>query len=70
MKYESMKRFLGNLFWLIFALPFYITCLLMCAYAFIVLTAIGVVFDNIQPYKVVDNIDTFVYKQVKRYLAS
>lgn len=64
-----MKRFLGNLTWIIFAFPFYAIALLMCAYAFIVLTAIGFVFDKVKPYNMVYKIDGFVYKQVKKYLA-
>lgn len=63
-----MKRFLGNLLWLIFALPFYVVSLLLCGYAFIILTAAGVVFDKIKPYKMVDKIDDYIYKQVKKYL--
>jgi lipoprotein signal peptidase len=63
-----MKRFLGNLTWIIFALPFYVTSLLMCAYAFIILTAIGIVFDKTKPYNMVDKIDSYIYKQVKEYL--
>lgn len=63
-----MKRFLGNLTWLIFSLPFYAIALLMCAYAFILLTAIGFVFDKVKPYNMVDKIDDFVYQQVKKYL--
>lgn len=63
-----MKRFLGNMLWLLFALPFYVTCLLMCAYAFIVLTVIGIVFDKTTPYNMIDKIDDYIYKQVKKYL--
>lgn len=64
-----MKRFLGNLLWLVFALPFYVTSLLMCGYAFIVLTTLGIVFDETKPYHVVDKIDAYIYKQVKKYMA-
>jgi hypothetical protein len=63
-----MKRFLGNLLWLIFALPFYVTSLLLCGYAFIVLTIVGIVFDKTKPYSMVDKIDDYIYKQVKNYL--
>lgn len=63
-----MKRFLGNALWLIMALPFYVIALLMCAYAFIVLTAVGIIFDNTKPYNMVYKIDDFVYQQVKKYL--
>jgi hypothetical protein len=63
-----MKRFLGNLTWIIFASPFYVTSLLMCGYAFIVLTAIGIVFDKTKPYNMVEKIDDYIYKQVKHYL--
>ena len=63
-----MKRFSGNLLWLVFALPFYVTSLLLCGYAFIILTAAGFVFDQIKPYKMVDKIDDYIYKQVKKYL--
>ena len=63
-----MKRFLGNLTWIIFALPFYAIALLMCAYAFIVLTAIGIVFDKTKPYNMVDKIDDYTNEQVKKYL--
>ena len=63
-----MKRFLGNLLWLIFALPFYVTSLLLCGYAFIVLTVVGIVFDKTKPYRMVDKIDDYIYKQVKNYL--
>lgn len=65
-----MKRFLGNLLWLIVALPFYAIALLMCAYAFIVLTAVGIVFDKLKPYNMVEKIDDYIYKQVKKYIAS
>ena len=64
-----MRRFLCNLLWLIFALPLYVIVLLMCAYTFIVLTAIGIVFDKEKPYDVVDKIDTYVYEQSKKYLS-
>ena len=64
-----MKRFLRNLTWMIFALPFYAIILLMCAYAFIVLTAIGCVFDKVKPYNMTYKIDNFVSEQVKNYLA-
>lgn len=65
-----MKRFLGNLLWLIFAFPFYTIALLMCAYSFIVLTAVGIIFDNTKPYNMVDKIDDYIYKQVKKYITS
>lgn len=65
-----MKRFLGNAIWLIVALPFYVIALLMCAYAFIVLTAVGIVFDKLKPYNMVEKIDDYIYKQVKKYIAS
>ena len=64
-----MKRFLGNLTWMIFALPFYIIALLLCVYAFVVPTLIGIVFDKTEPYHYIDKIDTYVYRQVKKYLA-
>lgn len=64
-----MRRFLSNLLWLIFAFPFYVIVLLMCAYAFIVLTAIGMVFDKKKPYNIVDRIDSYVYEQSKKYLS-
>lgn len=60
-----MKRFLGNLLWLIFALPFYVTSLLLCGYVFIVLTTLGIVFDETEPYSIVDKIDAYIYEQVK-----
>lgn len=63
-----MKRFLGNLLWLIFALPFYVTVLLMCAYSIIILPAIGIVFNKMKPYNMVDKIDDYISKQVKEYL--
>lgn len=63
-----MKRFLGNLLWLIFALPFYLIVLLMCAYSIIILPAIGIVFDKMKPYNMVDKIDEYISKQVKEYL--
>lgn len=65
-----MKRFLENLLWLIFALPFYVASLLLCGYAFIVLTVVGIVFDKTKPYSIVDKIDTYIYEKVKKYLAS
>lgn len=64
-----MKRFLGNIFWMIFAIPFYIIALLLCAYAFIILTSIGIVFDKTQPYHYIDKLDEYVFIQVKKYLA-
>lgn len=63
-----MQRFLGNLLWLIFALPFYLIVLLMCAYSIIILPAIGIVFDKMKPYNMVDKIDEYISKQVKEYL--
>lgn len=63
-----MKRFLGNLLWLIFALPFYGIVLLMCAYSIIILPAIGIVFNKMKPYNMVDKIDDYISKQVKEYL--
>lgn len=63
-----MKRFLGNLLWLIFALPFYVIVLLMCAYSIIILPAIGIVFNKMKPYNMIDKIDDYISKQVKEYL--
>ena len=62
-----MRRFLGNLLWLIFAFPFYVIVLLMCAYS-IILSEIGIVFDKMKPYNMVEKIDDYISKQVKKYL--
>lgn len=65
-----MKRFLGNLLWLIFALPFYVTSLLLCGYVFIVVTTLRIVFYEMEPYGIVDKIDAYIYEQVKKHLVS
>lgn len=65
-----MKRFLGNLLWLIFALPFYVTTLLLCGYVLIVVTTLRIVFYEMEPYGIVDKIDAYIYEQVKKHLVS
>lgn len=63
-----MKRFLGNLLWLVFALPFYVIILLMCTYSNIILPAIGIIFSKTTPYHLIDKIEDYINKQVKEYL--
>jgi hypothetical protein len=63
-----MRRFLGNLLWIICALPFYVIALFMCAYVFIVLKSIGFIFDKTKPYNIINKIDDYIYNQVKKYL--
>jgi hypothetical protein len=44
-----MKRILGNLFWIILAVPFYVAILIGFAYAFIVLKGLGTILGKQSP---------------------
>ena len=63
-----MKRFLGNLFWIILAAPFYVVILICCAYSFIVFKVGGIIFKGTEPYKPIDKLDSLLYNIAKKHL--